>query len=243
MTRRTRSFDDVVRRGRHPRGRQRPRADAVDRHRRPDPPARRPDQPERSRVHPRPGPHGRRRRVDRRLDCARRRPGAPPRRRGHADLRRATCTRCRSSPTWPASAARSSSPGWDVAAKEAIAAEADVAAIRAELGRRHGRRRAARAGVRRPHRDHRAHRPVDHATRPRRRPTPRCGPAPGASSPRPAWPRATPGCGSGARVAPRRARPGFNGTYTLVEVEHTFDGRLGYQTRFRAERPGLGGAP
>lgn len=33
----------------------------------------------------------------------------------------------------------------------------------------------------------------------------------------------------------------FNGRYQLVEVEHAFDDRHGYLTRFRAERPGLGG--
>ncbi|MGY1776796.1 phage late control D family protein [Geodermatophilus sp. SYSU D00804] len=45
----------------------------------------------------------------------------------------------------------------------------------------------------------------------------------------------------GTPVALAGLGPGFSGRYVLVEVEHTFDERLGYQTRFRADRPGLGG--
>jgi uncharacterized protein len=45
----------------------------------------------------------------------------------------------------------------------------------------------------------------------------------------------------GTRLRLADVGPAFTGTYTLVEVEHIFDAHIGYQTRFRAERPGLGG--
>ena len=36
--------------------------------------------------------------------------------------------------------------------------------------------------------------------------------------------------------------PNFGGRYYLTEVQHTFDGAMGYLTRFRGERPGLDGS-
>jgi uncharacterized protein len=47
---------------------------------------------------------------------------------------------------------------------------------------------------------------------------------------------------AGTRVRLAGLGAGFNGRFTLVEVEHAFDAQRGYQTRFRAERAGLGSA-
>lgn len=131
--------------------------------------------------------------------------------------------------------------GWDSAAKEAISARAEAAAISAELnGDTSGIDLLARAFTPRtdtivhtaPATAEAAQAQADMALRTSaRRFVTATGRAEGDARLRP-----------GVRVRLDRLGPGFNGSYTLVEVEHTFDEHLGYQTRFRAERPGLGGS-
>jgi phage protein D len=131
--------------------------------------------------------------------------------------------------------------GWDVAAKEAIAAEATVDAIRSELGQDTAgvdlleQKLDARTETlvhTAPTTTAEAQARADAELRLRaRRFLVASARAEGDARLR-----------VGTRVRLAGLGPGFNGAYTLVEVEHTFDGRLGYQTRFRAERPGIGGA-
>lgn len=131
--------------------------------------------------------------------------------------------------------------GWDVSAKEAIAAEAGSSAIQAELGDDTSgislleEAFAARTDTivhTAPATSAVAQAQADMALRTSaRRFVTATGLAEGDTRLR-----------AGARVALAGLGAGFNGRYTLVEVEHVFDGGAGYRTRFRAERPGLGGA-
>jgi phage protein D len=131
--------------------------------------------------------------------------------------------------------------GWDVAAKEAIAAAAGRSAVQAELdGDTAGidlleQALAARTDTivhTSPGTSAAAQAQADMALRTSaRRFVTATGLAEGDAR-----------LGAGTRVQFAGLGAGFNGKYTVVEVEHTFDGRRGYQTRFRAERPGLGGA-
>jgi len=130
--------------------------------------------------------------------------------------------------------------GWDVAGKEAIAAEAGISAIRPELGDDTSgidlleAAFAARTDTivhTSPATVAIAQAQADMALRTSaRRFVTAAGLAEGDARLR-----------AGTRVRLAGLGTGFNGRYTLVEVEHAFDGRQGYQTRFRAERPGLGG--
>lgn len=129
--------------------------------------------------------------------------------------------------------------GWDVAAKEVIDARADASAISSELdGDRSGIELLEQAFSPRtetivhtaPSSSDVAQAQADMALRTSaRRFVTAVGRAEGDARLRP-----------GGRVRLTGLGPGFNGRYTLVEVEHTFDLHVGYQTRFRAERPGLG---
>ncbi len=131
--------------------------------------------------------------------------------------------------------------GWDSAAKEAISARAEAAAISAELnGDTSGIDLLERAFTSRtdtivhtaPATTEAAQAQADMVLRASaRRFVTATGRAEGDARLR-----------AGVRVRLDGLGPGFNGPYTLVEVEHTFDAHLGYQTRFRAERPGLGGS-
>jgi uncharacterized protein len=131
--------------------------------------------------------------------------------------------------------------GWDAASKEAIAATADVAAIRPELGddtsgiellERTFQARTDTIVHTAPATSEEAQAQADMALRTSaRRFVVATGRSEGDARLR-----------VGTRVRLAALGPAFTGTYTLVEVEHTFGGDLGYQTRFRAERPGLGGA-
>jgi phage protein D len=130
--------------------------------------------------------------------------------------------------------------GWDAGAKEPIVATADVAAIRPELaGDTSGIELLEQAFEARadtivhtaPATTEEAQAQADMALRTSaRRFVVATGRSEGDARLR-----------VGARVRLADLGPGFTGAYTLVEVEHTFDTRLGYLTRFRAERPGLGG--
>jgi phage protein D len=131
--------------------------------------------------------------------------------------------------------------GWDAAAKEAIVATADAAAIQPELGGdTSGIELLEQAFAVRtdtivhtaPATTEEAQAQADMALRTSaRRFVVATGRSEGDARLR-----------VGARVRLANLGPGFIGAYTLVEVEHSFDARLGYLTRFRAERPGLGGA-
>ena len=131
--------------------------------------------------------------------------------------------------------------GWDVAAKEAIAARAGSSVIQAELdGDTSGidlleQSLAARTETivhTAPATEAAAQAEADMAMRTsaRRFVTATCL-AEGDARLR-----------AGTRVRLAGLGAGFEGRYALVEVEHSFDGTSGYRTRFRAERPGLGGA-
>jgi phage protein D len=131
--------------------------------------------------------------------------------------------------------------GWDVAAKEAIAAEAAIDAVRSEIGQdtagvdlleqKLGARTETLVHTA-PATTAAAQACADAELRARsRRFLVATGRSEGDSRLR-----------VGARVRLAGLGRSFSGAYTLVEVEHTFDGRLGYHTRFRAERPGIGGA-
>lgn len=130
--------------------------------------------------------------------------------------------------------------GWDPAAKEAIAAEAGSSAIQSELdGDTSGIELLEQALAARtetivhtsPSTSAAAQAGADMALRTSaRRFVTASGLAEGDARLK-----------AGARVRLAGLGAGFNGSYALVEVEHTFDGRRGFQTRFRAERPGLGG--
>ncbi|GAA2153619.1 phage protein D [Humibacillus xanthopallidus] len=129
--------------------------------------------------------------------------------------------------------------GWDVSAKEAIKAEADSSAIQPELdGDTSGidlleQALASRADTivhTAPATSTIAQAQADMALRTSaRRFVTAIGLAEGDTRLR-----------AGARVRLAGLGAGFEGRFTLVEVEHAFDGRRGYRTRFRAERPGLG---
>lgn len=131
--------------------------------------------------------------------------------------------------------------GWDVAAKQAIAAEATVSAVRSELGQDTAgidlleQRLAARTETivhTAPTTTAEAQARADAELRASaRRFMVATARSEGDSRLR-----------VGTRVTLAGLGPGFNGSYTLTEVEHTFDARMGYQTRFRAERPGIGAA-
>jgi Bacteriophage probable baseplate hub protein len=131
--------------------------------------------------------------------------------------------------------------GWDAASKEAIVATADIAAIESELaGDTSGIEFLEQAFQARtdtivhsaPETTEEAQAQADMALRTSaRRFVVATGRAEGDAR-----------LHVGSRVRLAHVGPSFTGTYTLVEVEHTFDTRLGYLTRFRAERPGLGGA-
>ena len=130
--------------------------------------------------------------------------------------------------------------GWDVAGKEAIAAEASVSAIQSELGDDTSGidllegAFAARTDTivhTSPATTAAAQAQADMALRTSaRRFVTATGLTEGDARLR-----------AGTRVRLAGLGAGFNGLYTLVEVEHAFDGQRGYQARFRAERPGLGG--
>ncbi|ETT24109.1 Phage protein D-like protein [Rhodococcus rhodochrous ATCC 21198] len=132
--------------------------------------------------------------------------------------------------------------GWDVAAKEPIVAEADVAVIHTELGGDiAGVDLLARALTARtetlvhttPSTSAQARAQADTALRTTaRRFVTATGRTEGDARLR-----------VGTRVNLAGLGAGFSGRYTLIEVEHIFDAHHGYQTRFRAERPGLAGAP
>ena len=129
--------------------------------------------------------------------------------------------------------------GWDVAAKEAIVATADLAAIQPELGvdtsgvellEQSFRARTESVVHTAPATSAEAQAEADMALRTSaRRFVVATGRAEGDARLRVGTPVRLAGLG-----------PGFTGTYTLVEVEHPFDVHLGYQTRFRAERPAWG---
>jgi phage protein D len=131
--------------------------------------------------------------------------------------------------------------GWDVAAKEAIAAEAGIGAIQSELG-------DDTAGIDLLESALAARTDTIVHTSP---PTTASAQAQAEMALRTSARRFVVATGlaegdarlrAGTRVRLAGLGAGFNGRYTLVEVEHAFDGRRGYQTRFRGERPGLGGA-
>ena len=131
--------------------------------------------------------------------------------------------------------------GWDPTAKEAIAAEAGTSAIQAELdGDTSGIQLLEQALAARtetivhtsPGTAAVAQAGADMALRTSaRRFVTATGLAEGDARLR-----------AGSRVRLAGLGAGFNGRYAVVEVEHTFDGRSGFRSRFRAERPGLGGA-
>lgn len=131
--------------------------------------------------------------------------------------------------------------GWDVAAKEAIVATAEVAAIQSELG-------DDEAGVEL----------LERAFGPRTESIVHTAPATSAEAQSladavlrtaarrfmTANGRAEGDCRlrAGTKVTLAGLGEGFNGTYIIVEVEHTYDQVQGFRTRFRAERPGWGPA-
>jgi phage protein D len=130
--------------------------------------------------------------------------------------------------------------GWDVAAKEAIGAEATIDAIRGELGQDTAGLELLEQKL-----DARTETIVHTAPTTAAEARARADAELRARARRFLVAKARAEGDARLRVGTRARMvglgPGFSGTYTLVEVEHTFDGRLGYQTRFRAERPGLGG--
>jgi phage protein D len=130
--------------------------------------------------------------------------------------------------------------GWDVAAKEAIAAEATVSAIRSELGDD-----TAGVDLLEQKLDARSETIVHTAPTTTDEAQARADAELRARARRflvaTARSEGDARLRIGTRVKLAGLGAGFDGTFTLVEVEHTFDGRLGYQTRFRAERPGIGG--